>query len=363
MNEAEQRVVDGTTWNEFCDQLKAAGQLIQRPETPNDPFNKAEGYRYLIRRLRSSLDSALEYGDALFPRLQESPNEGAKLGADNPDNLYQSCRLDSRYTYQISGNRGTVDFLAFSTKFANYGKGGNLEPNGYLDSRDLQCDPDGHFVLTISRERKSGNWLSMDEQSNFLIVRQTFQDASRETPATLEIECLDATGKPAPFSAEKLERGLRSAIMSLGDRLDLFVDWAHSYRNHVNELPHIDQEVCQVAGGDPSIYYFHSQWKLAPDEALLITARTIPDCQTWNFQLDNWWMESLDFFNHTIHINKHTAEYEKDGSVRLVVAHEDPGMPNWIDTASHLDGTMCWRWIGASEHPGLETKVVKFCEL
>lgn len=77
-SEIEQRVIDGTAWDEFCDQMKIAGKLIQRPETPTDAFNKAEGYRYLARKMRGALQGALEYGDPAFPVLQPSPPEGAK---------------------------------------------------------------------------------------------------------------------------------------------------------------------------------------------------------------------------------------------------------------------------------------------
>ena len=49
-------------------------------------------------------------------------------------------------------------------------------------------------------------------------------------------------------------------------------------------------------------------------------------------------MESLDYRHHTIHVNKHTAHYESDGSVRVVVSHTDPGVPNWIETAGHQYG-------------------------
>ena len=69
-----------------------------------------------------------------------------------------------------------------------------------------------------------------------------------------------------------------------------------------------------------------------------------PSCDNWNFQLNNYWMESLDYRYHRISINKQSARYEPDGRVRIIVAHEDPGMPNWIETADHLEGTMCWRW-------------------
>ena len=116
------------------------------------------------------------------------------------------------------------------------------------------------------------------------------------------------------------------------------------------------------AGGDPNIIYYHSYWQLAPDEALVIDA-TPPACETWNFQLDNHWLESLDYRYFQIHVNKHTATYRDDGAVRVIVAHQDPGLPNWINTVGHDRGAMTWRWIRANEHPQPQTRVVKFSEL
>jgi len=54
---------------------------------------------------------------------------------------------------------------------------------------------------------------------------------------------------------------------------------------------------------------------------------------------------------------------QPDGSVRIVVAHEDPGVPNWVNTVGHSQGTMCFRWIRATEHPQPRTRVVKRSEL
>ena len=72
---------------------------------------------------------------------------------------------------------------------------------------------------------------------------------------------------------------------------------------------------------------------------------------------------SLDYRHHRIHVNKHTATYEPDGSVRIVVAHRDPGLPNWIDTVGHESGTMCFRWVRAQGHPQPRTRVVPLSEL
>ena len=81
------------------------------------------------------------------------------------------------------------------------------------------------------------------------------------------------------------------------------------------------------------------------------------------FQLNNYWMESLDYRYFQIHTNKHLATYREDGSVRIVVAHEDPGVANWIHTTGHESGTMCFRWIKAAQHPQPATRVVKLNEV
>ena len=64
-----------------------------------------------------------------------------------------------------------------------------------------------------------------------------------------------------------------------------------------------------------------------------------------------------------IHTNKHLAHYSADGSVRLVVAHQDPGLPNWIETANHTSGTMCFRWVQAEQHPQPRTRLVSLDSL
>ncbi|MDP4788760.1 MAG: hypothetical protein NWR64_02135, partial [Haliea sp.] len=55
--------------------------------------------------------------------------------------------------------------------------------------------------------------------------------------------------------------------------------------------------------------------------------------------------------------------YEEDGGVVVVVAHQKPPQANWVETAGHDNGTLCWRWIGAKEHPLVNARVVKFSEL
>jgi hypothetical protein len=55
-------------------------------------------------------------------------------------------------------------------------------------------------------------------------------------------------------------------------------------------------------------------------------------------------MESLDYRYFPVSINKYSAKTGANGSVRIIVSKKNPGLPNWIDTCHHNEGTMCLRW-------------------
>ncbi len=76
-----------------------------------------------------------------------------------------------------------------------------------------------------------------------------------------------------------------------------------------------------------------------------------------------WW-ESLDYTNHQSHLNGFLTVPDSDGKYRYVVANEDPGVPNWLDTAGRLEGTMFLRWTVCNETPEyVNTTIVKFDEI
>ena len=362
---AAQRVASGKSWNEFCDTLKAAGAALQFPGTPRDSFNQAEGYRYLSRIARAGLTAFIEHSDAKAPVLHRVVDETTKLGADNPDNFYQTAALDGRYEYKITGRRNSIACLSFGTQSGHYGEGGGLPPTGHIESDQIEMDEDGCFELILSCKPQDRNWLPMTLETGTLVVRQTFLDRDAETPAELKIErinCPEHECRPSPLTPLQLDEGLKKVgALTAGAPL-LFAKWARDFQKHSNELPLFDPEVSLAAGGDPNITYYHSHWAIAQDEALVIEV-TPPECEYWNFQLNNYWMESLDYRHHRIHTNKHLAHYEDDRSIRLIVAHEDPGRPNWIETTGHTSGTMCFRWIRAKDPPQPQTRLVKLSSL
>jgi hypothetical protein len=338
-----QRVVSGKAWDDFCDQLKKAGASLMYPGAPSDPFQQAEGLRYLTRLTRASLEAFVEYNDPAFPVLRRMVHETVKMGADNPDNHYFNAQIRGDFEYRIRGKRNTIHYLGFFTQNGNYGTTGKMSPCGKLEHTDLVLNDDGSFEIILSKTKKGKNWLKIEQETGLVIVRQTFYDPSTEIPAELFIENLDGRRVPRPLTPGMVDEGLKTASLFVAGAPLLFARWANGFQKHTNQLPLFDPEVSNEAGGDPAILYYHSHWKLEPDESLVIDVIP-PACDSWNFQLNNYWMESLDYRYFNICINKASAKYNNDGSVTLVVSHGDPGIPNWIETAGHNEGTMCWRW-------------------
>ena len=367
LSEAEERILSGRIWDDFCDRLKAAGALVRSDGTPKDVMNQALGYRFLTRILRAGLEQGVDYADTQYPAFYRLADETKKMLNDNPDNYYENCKVDSRFDYRISGNRGTVKWFSIGVK-AGAGGPGAMASTGEIDSSQMTFDDDGNFEILMSKEKKQGNWLPMTEDSTNLVVRQTFGNRKQERRAEFAIECLNPERPNNNLIPEELETQFDRALGFLESTVGIGLEWTKTYRETtLNELPSHDQPMLQAAGGDPTINYYQSHWELAPDEALAVTIEGLPECQTWNLQLSDFWMESLEHRYFEISVNKFTARYEDDGSVKILIAHEDPGPahPNWLNTLGYDQGGMLGRIVGAAGGWPEEwkTEVVKFADV
>lgn len=347
-------------WRDFCAQLAEAGEILDRDHSPKSPIDQAEGLRYLSRLTRTALNMLVDSSDPDFPRLFLLCDDAIKIGADNPDNLYQQVVVRGDRDYRISGKRNTVPYLSIGSKANRYAIDGTMASTGEIEFDDVALGEDGSFEIVASRAEKPGNWLPMAEDTSLIIIRQTFNDKQTEQPADIRVERIsDGPAVPAVLTPEKIAAQLSGSVAWVRGTTSTFADWSEWFRTEPNRIYlGKDQSVFQRAGGDPKIWYGHLYFDLKPDEALVITA-TPPPCRMWNFQIDNWWMESMDHVNRKVWVNGAQAHYEADGSVVLVCADRDPGYGNWIDLSGHRQGTGLWRWIEASEHPVPQCKVVK----
>merc|ERR1712000_633909 len=238
-------------------------------------------------------------------------NAPVKLGSDNPDNLYENASIDGRLTYIIKGKRNTVDHVGFGTQAGQYGKPGGLRTIDYKEADDLVFDKDGNFELIVGPEKPKDctNFLrtARDPPEGLLILRQTFGRRDKETPLECTIRLLDGKNSPTPLTCAKLEDALNSTGLFVTGATATFAKWARDFQKHSNQLPLFDQQLSNNVGGAPNIRYYHSHWALAEDEALVIKASP-PPCRTWNFQVNNYWMESLDIPRRRQHLHHPHAQ-------------------------------------------------------
>ena len=74
----------------------------------------------------------------------------------------------------------------------------------------------------------------------------------------------------------------------------------------------------------------------------------------------HWW-ESLDYANRQTSLTADQARLSSDGAYHYVIAHRDPGVPNWLDTEGFERGVIMMRFDGMSESrmpPGKEPSAI-----
>ena len=344
-DDALTKVVSGEAWAEFCDALKAAGDEVLRPGL-DDPLDITEGYRMLTRLLRGSLESRLEYGDPAHPALICVCHETIKIVAENPDNLYLGSSISGRYDYRVWGTRGEARWISFNTFNAGgFGGKGGRGTGTTLHEHQLDIAPDGTFEVILSQQQHEGNWLRLEPDSTSLTVRQTFLDKSVDRAAVLHMERLDADGSPPPpLDPAHLYASLLGSAAYIRAITSIGASWAERNATHPNEFFDAQEDDTRLFA-DPQIKWHMAYVTLGQDDALVVEF-VPPACDYWMVALHNHWMETLDYRYHPVTLNSSSAHIEADGSVRVVVAHRDPGVPNWLSMAGHDRGVLGVRWVG-----------------
>ena len=99
-------------------------------------------------------------------------------------------------------------------------------------------------------------------------------------------------------------------------------------------------------GGFEDILYTVSRYHVPMGKALVIQ---VPAAQARyrDIQLGNAWTESQDYINKHTSLNSAQDYLDEDGVYRYVLAHEDPGLANWLDISDHPYGSVMMRWIFA----------------
>jgi len=358
-------VMNGTAWQRFCDTLARSGSLVLGEGVPGSPIDRAEGFRYLTRLLAGGLVTCMEHDDGAWPEFGRMLDHRVKWGLDCPDCLYLYTAVDGDSEYIVSGNRGSANHIDLQVNFGHFAAG-DISQWGTVSSisgDELEVAADGSFELSLSAGPRAGNWLQLQPNARFLLVRQYFNDWATEQPADLRIERIGAT-YPAP----------RLRPEQLASRLDLLCDWIERggalweqmSRGALGLEPNSvffyrEQESGRRAGMGGQAYGL-GNFHCAPNQAVIVEF-TPPPCRHWNISLANWYWESFDYSTRQTSLNAHQSALDDDGVFRAVIAHEDPGVPNWLDASGHDRGTVAMRFLLAEAPVDVRMRAVAFADV
>lgn len=362
-------------WHAFCDRLKAAGDLAFKDAVPPGPIHRADAMRFLTQNLGQAFDLALETKDPAFPQIHYFTTPTMKLGGDVADFTYRQAWISGEHAYRVTGRKGTARWFNLTvqgprpdripgTDFPPLHEPFGDIPECNILGHQIDADADGNFELFIGGEQRAANWLPLTPGSRKLFIREAF-DRWGETPTTLTIERV-GMDKPRPMPGP--ER-MAEAIDWAGTFVTgLMTDWPeHSWMtsggvcdpDRRNTFPGATADSADDAKRGRMAA--HMIWRLAADEALVVEMDAHDGF--WIFGMGGAMVGSLDFLHRPVSYTPARTWIGTDNVVRLVIAHDDPGIHNWLDTQGFSDGNLTYRNLMSQNPASFRTTLVKRANL
>jgi hypothetical protein len=325
----------------------------------SQPQDIADGHRDLLHLLSAGLDMIAE-ADPERPVFHRMVSPTRKFQGDNPDAIYFSALIRDDRAYRIRGNAAGAVYTSISMEV---GSADGKYPTGVaraINDKEIKIAADGSYELILSPEQRPGNWFKLEPGVGSVTTRHYFEtehciaaDLTKVVPLT--IEPLDPVGPKLAPTVESIAASIRAVsnwmrgftlqqppMIGSGRPVP---GWVSLVPNKFNQ-PALPDGTVGFANRDA--HYAMAPYFLKPDEALVIEGR-YPKCRFANVMLWNRFLQTYDYVTHKVSLNRRQTVLEPDGGFRMIVAHEDPGLPNWLETQGRPSGLIYWRFIFPDE--------------
>ena len=363
-------------WNHFCEQLKHAGEKVFKEANPAEPIHRADGFRFLTQNLGQAFDLALETKDPAYPQIHYFTTPTMKLGGDVADFTYRQAWIDGNHAYRITGKRGTARWFNVTvqgprpetipgTDWPSLHEPFGDIPECNILGHQIRADEDGNFELYIGGEERGENWLPTTPGSRKLFIREAF-DAWGETPTTLTIERIGMEGpRPMP-EPDRMIEAMEWAGNFLTGAMTQWPEHSWKYSGGVCDPAHTNRfppDKSANSGDDAKRGRMaaHMIWALEPDEALIVEMDNHDGF--WIFGMGGVFVGSMDYLYRQVSYTPARTHVDDDNIVRLVIAHDDPGVYNWLDTQRFSRGNLTYRNLMSQNPASFRTRLVKRSEL
>ena len=340
------------------DGLHRAADVGEGAPAAGDDRENAAGGRYFAEIALRQIEREV-FSDRDFPSFRPVWPESGHLGLVNPDNLYESAMIHPGVEYLVRATRGSTADVVFQVYEKSPGVKGSLRGVSTLDLEDLVIAADGSFEIHVGPTPRPENWLRTDEKSGTLLVRWSHSDWSTERAGRIEIVRMGAQGVPSPdLDVARVARAIRDAGDAVPDVGDFWIDFGGRVRlfTRANRVGEPRSTGGQGLEGQVSAM---GRFDLADDEALVLTAPKT-EARYQGVQLGNFWFDALEWANRQTSLSGGQAHLGSDGRYHYVIAKEDPGVPNWLDTTGLREGLFFLRFQGLpgpldeEDHPTAE---------
>jgi len=355
-------------------------EVIRRKDDEFDDFawrlfgdddTLAEARLLLLHTLNHALDVWLG-ADPARPAFRRWHFPDKKLFGDNPDAIYYETPVSPEHSYRIKGNTAGATYTSFTVEL--FKKPGDRmgKLGATLNDTEFEINADGSYEIIVSATKQAGNWLELASDAVSITTRHYYErtdsvaaDPLRVIP--LAIEPLQPPGPaPRPTDASvaacirRVTQWLDKSINPLGQ--DMSFPWVSKIPNRLPP-PTLDKGNEEIGYAAKDNVYSMAPFLLKPDQALVIRGRW-PKCRFANIVLWNRFLQSFDYRYRIISRNRKQTVLENDGSFKMILAHKDPGQPNWLDTEGRRVGLMFWRFqLPEEQIEPLTTEVVPFASL
>lgn len=348
-------------WAGWLTALTDAGRLVSDGTLLPDagPAELAESYLHIAEQSVLWLTWHLGHGDPTQPRFIRQNDFFTQWGGPNADNIYRHARIDPAGRYRIRGRMHSCQEWLLAVRVGNM----HEEQRGTLaeiSASELGVASGGEFELLLGGPPQRRGWLPIPEGARMIAVREYYYDWRPEEPATFTIERLDAPPGPPPRpTPDQVAAALTDATVQYS-RAPHF--WSRYLEDRRSEAP-INEFIAprREARGLAALQYAFCFFDLAPDEALLVEV-DVPDARYWSFQLYALGTYHALDLGRVTSLNHSQLAQGPTGRVVAVVAHDDPGVANWLDTEGRRTAQLTFR-CGWGEPTAPTARVVRVADL
>jgi hypothetical protein len=355
-------------WQAYLQGLEEVRQLIFNHPFAERPLEQTQAH-YLFHQIQSEAFHAALAPRPDYPRFYPMFEPlTVNWGIPCPDFLYTRLYLDGRRSYRIRGKRSNSLFIAIQSINAHF----TLPPEklklaGDFDLDKFEIGADGRFEIILGATPRAGNWIPLDPEQdrNFVVFREAVSDWDVQQASEMHIEPIDDL-PPQPIAygeADMIER-LAGAVRFMKSAVAMVsigpIAGALQIAGEPNRFA--APKIAGSAAAAADATYNIMAYEVGLDEALIVEVDP-PDPKFWDIQLGDTWNQALDYIYHQTSLNMGQARLDADGKIRIVLAHRDPGVHNWLDAYDTPRGTILVRWYFAQRQALPTARLVPFAEL